>query len=95
VPSAIRCCDSGGHTSDGRRFKEAEEGDFDACGIADARQELHGEEGVTSQLKEIVMDANLFQSQQAAPQGRYLLFKWGTRGDVEVFEGRPERAGCG
>jgi hypothetical protein len=88
--SAIRGCNSG-DTSDGRRLKEAEEGDFDACGVADARQELHGEKRVTSQLKEIVVDADLFPPQQVAPQGRYLLFNRGTRGDVQVFESWPER----
>ena len=80
------------HTGHSRRLKEAEEGHLDVRGVADARQELHGEERVASQLKEIVVDADLFEAQEVAPDGCNLLLNGGTRRDVEVFEGRPDRA---
>ena len=56
------CLNDGSHTGHSRRLKEAEEGHLDVRGVMDARQELHGKERVASQLKEIVVDADLFQA---------------------------------
>ena len=90
-----RCLNDGSHTGHSRRLKKAEEGHLDVRGIADARQELHGEQRVASQLKKVIVDADLFQAQEVTPDGRHLLLDGSTRRDIEVFESRPERAGHG
>src|SRR5712691_1046100 len=80
----------GRYPSHSRGLKEMQEGHLNVHSVAHARHNLHGQERVPSQLKKIVVDANTFEAQQVAPDGRNLLLNRGTWCYVVLFEGKPD-----
>ncbi|XSF17196.1 hypothetical protein VZQ01_00405 [Myxococcus faecalis] len=55
--------------SDGRRGEELTEGQFDAEGGADARDDLGGEEGVATELEEVAVEADALQAEDVGEDG--------------------------
>ncbi len=57
---------------------------FNAEGLAQPRHELHGEQGMPAQFKEMVMAPDVFHMQQVLPEGRQDRFGAALRGFVNT-----------
>jgi len=65
---------------DGGVFEDGAQGEFEVEGIADAGDELGGEQGMAAQFEEAVHDADLFEAEQVLADADQLLFggvAWG------------------
>ena len=76
----------GGH---GRRLKEGQQRQRGSDGLVKARHDLNGQQGMPTQVEEVVMDPDPAHSQDLRPQRGQRLFIGGTGRDVLLSQPSP------
>src|SRR5262249_20853615 len=74
-------CDPFSQLSDGGGFKEGTQGQFDREGSSETGDNLSSEEGVSTEFKEVVVDADLLSTQHLIPDLSDAFLDGSARGD--------------